>query len=214
MAQILDTPVVESEMDVRAETSRRPAVEIKNMVKTFGKNKVVNNLSLNIERGTVYGLIGPNGAGKSTTLKTLMRMLDFDSGDISILGHDVRSDFQSVKNRIGFVPEVESVAFGSTAEHVSAGTEQESSPTFKRNVGEAGFVTGDQPRTRFVVVGRTAQWSRSDRSRRIPRRSVESYLRTGNDSRFLQPFNGRRSANFAATVRGSSIKIFVRSCHG
>jgi len=105
MAQIVDTPVGEPVVDAQTASCGSPAVEIKNMVKRFGRNVVVNNLTLSIEPGTVYGLIGPNGAGKSTTLKAMMRMHNFNAGEITLLGHDVRNDFQAVKNRIGFVPE-------------------------------------------------------------------------------------------------------------
>lgn len=82
-----------------------PAVEINGLTKRYRGKAVVDKLSLSIPRGSVYGLIGPNGAGKSTTLKSLMRLIKISSGSASILGHDVHSDFQAVKSRLGYVPE-------------------------------------------------------------------------------------------------------------
>ena len=84
---------------------RDAVVEINGLTKRYGRKAVVDELSLSIPRGSVYGLIGPNGAGKSTTLKSLMRLIKISAGSASILGHDVHSDFQAVKGRLGYVPE-------------------------------------------------------------------------------------------------------------
>ncbi len=84
-------------------------VEINGLVKKFGRKTVVNNLSLSVPRGCVYGLIGPNGAGKSTTLKSLMRLLRTSGGSMKVLGHDVTTDFQAIKNRVGYVPETHQI---------------------------------------------------------------------------------------------------------
>ncbi len=84
-------------------------VEIKGLTKRYGKKSVVDGLSLNVPKGCVYGLIGPNGAGKSTTLKSLMRLLRTSGGSMNVLGHDVTSDFQAVKHKIGYVPETHQI---------------------------------------------------------------------------------------------------------
>ena len=81
-------------------------VEINGLSKRYGRKTVVDNLSLKIPRGSVYGLIGPNGAGKSTTLKSLMRLLKTSGGSMKVLDHDVTTDFQAVKHRVGYVPEM------------------------------------------------------------------------------------------------------------
>jgi ABC-type multidrug transport system ATPase subunit len=62
------------------------AVEIEHVTKTFGSHVAVNDLSLQVPTGTVYGFIGPNGSGKTTTLRMIMRILHPDSGTISFLG--------------------------------------------------------------------------------------------------------------------------------
>ncbi|MDO4666980.1 MAG: lantibiotic protection ABC transporter ATP-binding protein [Streptococcus sp.] len=62
-------------------------LETKKLTKFFGKQKVVNNVSLKIEKNSVYGLLGPNGAGKSTALKMLVGMLHKSSGEVIFEGH-------------------------------------------------------------------------------------------------------------------------------
>lgn len=78
-------------------------IEIKNISKSFNKKKVVDNLSLKINNGEVFGLLGPNGAGKSTTLKMIGGVLKIDEGNIIIDGYDISSKAAEAKENIGFV---------------------------------------------------------------------------------------------------------------
>ena len=80
-------------------------IEVRELVKTFGHVKAVNNLTFDVYEGEVYGLLGPNGAGKTTTLKVLMGLLDPDSGTATVFGIDSTSDPIEVKKRVGYVPE-------------------------------------------------------------------------------------------------------------
>ena len=77
-------------------------VEIQNITKTFGKHTAVDDLSLNVPRGTVYGFIGPNGSGKTTTLRMIMNIMYPDSGTILTFGEQLK---QSCTDRIGYMPE-------------------------------------------------------------------------------------------------------------
>jgi len=77
-------------------------IEIRNVTKKFGNFTAVNDLTLNVPKGSIYGFIGPNGSGKTTTLRMLMNIIYQDSGDISIFGEKYR---QSFKDRIGYLPE-------------------------------------------------------------------------------------------------------------
>ncbi len=81
------------------------AVEIEGLTKTFGDVTAVDNLSLKVRDGEIYGLLGPNGAGKTTTLKVLMGLLDPDSGTARAMGVDSLSNPVEVKSRVGYVPE-------------------------------------------------------------------------------------------------------------
>jgi len=78
---------------------------IKDLRKEYPGGGGVHGLDLRIEEGTALGLLGPNGAGKSTTLKMLMGLIQPSSGNISILGHDISTDSESVRRKVGYVPE-------------------------------------------------------------------------------------------------------------
>ena len=78
------------------------AVEIREVTKTFGAFIAVDNLSLEVPQGTVYGFIGPNGSGKTTTLRMIMRILHPDRGVIRVLGNDSHN---AANDRVGYLPE-------------------------------------------------------------------------------------------------------------
>jgi ABC-2 type transport system ATP-binding protein len=80
------------------------AVEIQNVTKTFGSTVAVDDLSLAVPGGTVYGFIGPNGSGKSTTLRMIMRILHPDRGTIRVLGEDATMG-SAASDRLGYLPE-------------------------------------------------------------------------------------------------------------
>ncbi len=79
-------------------------VEIENVTKTFGRHVAVDDLSLAVPQGSIYGFIGPNGSGKTTTLRMIMRIYHPDSsgGHIHVLGEE---SFQAANDRIGYLPE-------------------------------------------------------------------------------------------------------------
>jgi ABC-2 type transport system ATP-binding protein len=78
------------------------AVELRNISKTFGKVVAVDDLSLDVPTGSVYGFIGPNGSGKTTTLRMIMNIFYPDSGTIHVLGGEAGD---SCNDRIGYLPE-------------------------------------------------------------------------------------------------------------
>ncbi len=78
------------------------AVEIDQITKTFGKVVAVDDLSLNVPRGSVYGFIGPNGSGKTTILRMIMNILYPDSGTIRVFGEELHG---ACTDRIGYMPE-------------------------------------------------------------------------------------------------------------
>lgn len=77
-------------------------VEIQNVTKTFGKHTAVDDLSLDVPKGSVYGFIGPNGSGKTTTLRMIMNILYPDSGTIRAFNEPLH---KSCTDRIGYMPE-------------------------------------------------------------------------------------------------------------
>lgn len=73
-------------------------LNIKNLTKTYGEKKAVDNLTLHIAPGEIYGFIGHNGAGKTTTLKSVVGILQFDEGEITINGISIKMTRSPAKN--------------------------------------------------------------------------------------------------------------------
>ena len=86
-----------------------PAIELAGLTKRFGRTLAVDELSLQVVRGSTFGFIGPNGAGKSTTIKMLMGVLSPTAGEARVLGMDVPTESVRVKQWVGYVPEAHNV---------------------------------------------------------------------------------------------------------
>lgn len=80
-------------------------LKIEHLTKSYGEKKAVDDLSLHIQRGQIYGFIGHNGAGKTTTIKSCCGILQFDSGEIYVNGVSVREDPLSCKRQIAYIPD-------------------------------------------------------------------------------------------------------------
>jgi ABC-2 type transport system ATP-binding protein len=81
------------------------AVELKDVTKRYNEIVAVNNFSLTIGTGEIFGLLGPNGSGKSTTLKMLLGLVQPTAGLVNVLGLDVQKQPVEVKRLVGYVPE-------------------------------------------------------------------------------------------------------------
>lgn len=86
------------------------AISVKNLNKIYGKNSLskkvaLDNINLNIPRGSIFGLLGPNGAGKSTFINILADLVKKTSGEVSVLGIDHEKDLKKVKLSMGIVPQ-------------------------------------------------------------------------------------------------------------
>lgn len=81
------------------------AIEIKNLSKKYGKLPALNNMSLDVPQGTIYGLVGPNGSGKTTLIKALVGSLRPNSGFAKVLGLDPLKDKWKLRTQIGYMPQ-------------------------------------------------------------------------------------------------------------
>ncbi|MFT4155812.1 gliding motility-associated ABC transporter ATP-binding subunit GldA [Parafilimonas sp.] len=81
------------------------SIEVKNLLKQYGAQKAVNNVSFSISKGEIVGFLGPNGAGKSTTMKMITGYLQPDAGEIKVCGADTGKDVMNAKKKIGYLPE-------------------------------------------------------------------------------------------------------------
>ncbi len=80
-------------------------LNISHLTKTYGTKKAVDDLSLHIAPGEIYGFIGHNGAGKTTTLKSVVGILSFDEGEIKIDGVSIKEDPIACKKKIAYIPD-------------------------------------------------------------------------------------------------------------
>ncbi len=89
--------------DTRPADARDIAIDVEGLTKSFGGRKVVDDLTLSVERGHIRGFLGPNGSGKTTTIRMLCGLLTPDSGEGRCLGFDIRTQQEEIKRRIGYM---------------------------------------------------------------------------------------------------------------
>lgn len=80
------------------------AIEIRGLTKTYGRNRGVEEISLSVEAGDIFGFLGPNGAGKSTTIRSMLGLLRFQQGEIRLLGRECPAEQKEVLRRTGYMP--------------------------------------------------------------------------------------------------------------
>lgn len=78
---------------------------LSNVYKSFGSRLIVNNVSLTVKEGEIFGFLGPNGAGKTTTIKMILGLLSIDSGTITVNGFDIEKDFENAMKHISGIVE-------------------------------------------------------------------------------------------------------------
>jgi ABC-2 type transport system ATP-binding protein len=79
------------------------AIDVAGLTKSFGGRAVVQDLSMQVRRGSIYGFLGPNGSGKTTTIRMLCGLLTPDSGEGTCLGFDIRRDADRIKRQVGYM---------------------------------------------------------------------------------------------------------------
>jgi len=87
------------------------SIEVKNLLKIYGEQKAVNNISFTVEKGEIVGFLGPNGAGKSTTMKIITGYLQQTSGQAFVAGLNVAENPLEVKKKIGYLPELNALYY-------------------------------------------------------------------------------------------------------
>ncbi|AKM82515.1 TPA: ABC transporter ATP-binding protein [Candidatus Berkelbacteria bacterium] len=79
-------------------------IEVKNLSKSFGKVRAVEDLNFSVEKGEIFGFLGPNGAGKTTTIRCIMDFVKPTSGEIKLLDRNANINSHCLKNKIGYLP--------------------------------------------------------------------------------------------------------------
>jgi len=80
-------------------------IKVENLVKRYGDNYAVNNISFTVEKGKIYGFLGPNGAGKSTAMNIITGYIAATSGRVAINGHDILEEPDLARRSVGYLPE-------------------------------------------------------------------------------------------------------------
>jgi ABC-2 type transport system ATP-binding protein len=83
--------------------SNAPAVEVEGLTKRFGNKTVVDDFSMQVPKGSIYGFLGPNGSGKTTTIRLMCGLLKADGGGGQALGYDIRTQSREIKSRVGYM---------------------------------------------------------------------------------------------------------------
>lgn len=87
------------------------SISVSNLTKFYGSQKVVNNISFEINQGETVGFLGPNGAGKSTTMKMITGFIEANEGNIEVCGIPVSENKLAIKKKIGYLPEANPLYF-------------------------------------------------------------------------------------------------------
>src|SRR6476659_2969355 len=87
------------------------SIEVKNLLKEYGEQKAVNNISFKVGKGEIVGFLGPNGAGKSTTMKIVTGYLQQDSGEAFVSNISVSKEPLTTKRKIGYLPEANALYY-------------------------------------------------------------------------------------------------------
>lgn len=120
-------------------------IEVKHLVKKYGTNYAVDDLSFTVEKGQIYGFLGPNGAGKSTTMNILTGYIAPTAGEVKINGHDILDDAEEARKCIGYLPEIPPIYPDMTVyEYLAFAAGLKKLPKAKRNqmILEAMDLTG------------------------------------------------------------------------
>jgi len=80
------------------------AIEVKDLVKFYGKVQALSGVNLDVKRGEIYGFLGPNGAGKTTTIRCMLDLIRPQGGSISVLGLNPKAEPEVIKARVGYLP--------------------------------------------------------------------------------------------------------------
>src|SRR2546423_1730642 len=119
------------------------SIRVNHLVKVFGEQKAVNNISFEIDKGEIVGFLGPNGAGKSTTMKIITGDLQPDAGTAEVCGLDIRAHPLKAKKKIGYLPESNALYYDMyVKEYLAFIADLHKLPDPKKKIGQTIELTG------------------------------------------------------------------------
>jgi ABC-2 type transport system ATP-binding protein len=87
----------------RTDADGTPVIDVRNLSKSFGGKRVVDHVSMRVERGQIFGFLGPNGSGKTTSIRMMCGLLTPDEGEGTCLGYDLRTQAAQIKRNVGYM---------------------------------------------------------------------------------------------------------------
>jgi len=79
-------------------------IEIENLTKYYGKHRGAESVTFSVEEGDIFGFLGPNGAGKSTTIRSMLGLIQFEKGSVTLLGKELRNATEEILSQVGYMP--------------------------------------------------------------------------------------------------------------
>lgn len=79
-------------------------IEIEGLTKYYGKHRGAEDVTFSVEEGDIFGFLGPNGAGKSTTIRSMLGLIQYDRGDVKLLGKELKSAKEEILSQVGYMP--------------------------------------------------------------------------------------------------------------
>ncbi|MFD2659865.1 ABC transporter ATP-binding protein [Paenibacillus thailandensis] len=137
--------------EMKAVAAGEPIIELTGLTKKYGEQTAVNNLSLSIGKGEVFGLLGPNGAGKTTTILMMLGLTEPTGGSVKVCGLDPVREPLEVKRRVGYMPDdigfyedrtaLDNLVFTARLNGIPAGEAQDEAHRLLERVGLADALT-------------------------------------------------------------------------
>ncbi|MCH7823736.1 MAG: ATP-binding cassette domain-containing protein [Acidobacteria bacterium] len=169
-----------------------PAIRIQNFTKRYGKITAVDNLSIDVPKGSIFGLLGQNGAGTTTTIRTMLNLLQPSEGSIEILGLDSVRESLEVRKRSGYLPEEPTYYAWMTVDEI-IGFNAAFYPTWDDDLADKLLDDLGLPRDRKLGSPRVSRGD--DRRRRAPANSAR---RCPGDPRGLSSWHDAVGVGFHA----------------
>ena len=119
-----------------------PAIRIKNFTKRYGKITAVDGLTLDVPKGSIFGLLGQNGAGKTTMIRTMLNLLRPTEGSIEVLGLDSVKESLEVRKRIGYLPEEPTYYTWMTVDEIVGKIRAQNAQVSAGSIGQPPFNSG------------------------------------------------------------------------
>ncbi|MDI6784192.1 MAG: ABC transporter ATP-binding protein, partial [bacterium] len=124
-------------------------IQTNSLTRKFGKSVAVDQISLQVKKGSIYGFLGENGAGKTTTIKMMLGLLKPTDGSVEVLGYNPIKDSVAIKKRVGYVPEDQTMYNWMTVAEICSFTGS-FYPTWNKKLADDLLTRFDLPKSKKI----------------------------------------------------------------